>query len=126
MYPRLIYFYLCYLEAHYAYLVLFFFVCMLYCWVIVNIIAMHFIGMKRPQQNFFMLLLLLLLLKYTMTFSLHQGGVVMSSQIKHTHSHQDTPISPYTSRLSLDFQYLGPFYSLSQPHHVTASLSISM
>ena len=31
-----------------------------------------------------------------MTFSLHQGGVVMSSQIKHTHSHQDTPLSPYT------------------------------
>ena len=29
-------------------------------------------------------------------FSLHQGGVVMSSQIKHTHSHQDTPLSPYT------------------------------
>ena len=26
-----------------------------------------------------------------MTVSLHQGGVVMSSQIKHTHSHQDTP-----------------------------------
>ena len=25
-----------------------------------------------------------------MTFSLHQGGVVMSSQVKHTHSHQDT------------------------------------
>ena len=24
-----------------------------------------------------------------MTFFLHQGGVVMSSQIKHTHSHQD-------------------------------------
>ena len=24
---------------------------------------------------------------YTMTFSLHQGGVVMSSQIKHAHSH---------------------------------------
>ena len=33
---------------------------------------------------------------YTVTFSLHQGGVVMSSQIKHTHSHQDTPLSPYT------------------------------
>ena len=31
-----------------------------------------------------------------MTFSLHQGGVVMSSQVKHTHSHQDTPLSPYT------------------------------
>ena len=27
--------------------------------------------------------------KYTMTFSLQQGGVVMSSQVKHTHSHQD-------------------------------------
>ena len=57
-----------------------------------------------------------------MTFSLHQGGVVMSSQIKHTHSHQDTPLSPYTWHLSLDFQQLPPFYSLSQPHHVTASL----
>ena len=29
-------------------------------------------------------------------FSLHQGGVVMSSQVKHTHSHQDVPFSPYT------------------------------
>ena len=57
-----------------------------------------------------------------MTFSLHQGGVVMSSQIKHTHSHQDTPLSPYTWQLSLDFQLLRPFYSLSQPHHATASL----
>ena len=57
-----------------------------------------------------------------MTFSLHQGGVVMSSQIKHTHSHQDTPLSPYTWHLSLDFLQLRPFYSLSQPHHVTASL----
>ena len=25
-----------------------------------------------------------------------QGGVVMSSQVKHTHSHQDTLLSPYT------------------------------
>ena len=24
------------------------------------------------------------------------GGVVMSSQVNHTHSHQDTPLSPYT------------------------------
>ena len=32
-----------------------------------------------------------------MTFSLHQGGVVMSSQVKHTHSHQDTPLSPLWS-----------------------------
>ena len=57
-----------------------------------------------------------------MTFSLHQGGVVMSSQVKHTHSHRDTPLSPYTWQLSLDFQLLRPFYSLSQPHRVTASL----
>ena len=28
-----------------------------------------------------------------MTFSLHKGGVVMSSQIKHTHSHEDTPLA---------------------------------
>ena len=57
-----------------------------------------------------------------MTFSLHHGGVVMSSQIKHTHSHQDTPLSPYTWQHSLDFQLLRPFHSVSQPHHVTASL----
>ena len=30
----------------------------------------------------------------------------MSSQIKHTHRHQDTPLSPYTWQLSLAFQYL--------------------
>ena len=30
-------------------------------------------------------------------FSLHQGWVVLSSQIKHIHSsHQDTPLSPFT------------------------------
>ena len=56
-----------------------------------------------------------------MTFSLHQGGVVMSSQIKHTHSHQDTPLSPYTWHLPLDIKELRPFFSLYQPHHVTAS-----
>ena len=59
-----------------------------------------------------------------MTFSLHQGGVVMSSHIKHTHSHQDTPLGPYTWQLSLDFQQLHPFYSLSQPHNETASLPL--
>ena len=57
-----------------------------------------------------------------MTFSLQEGGVVMSSQVKHTHSYQDTPLSPQTWHLSIDFQLLRPFYSLSQPHHVTASL----
>ena len=40
----------------------------------------------------------------------------MLSQVKHTHSHQDTLLSPYTQQLNLDFQYLRPFYSLSQPH----------
>ena len=30
-----------------------------------------------------------------MTFSLHQGGVVMSSQVKHTHSHQDKKWKKY-------------------------------
>ena len=52
-----------------------------------------------------------------MTFSLHKGRVVTSSQIKHTHSHQDTSLSPHTCAI----QWLRHFYSLSQPHHVTAS-----
>ena len=56
-----------------------------------------------------------------MTFSLHQGVVVMSYQIIHTHNHHHTPLSPYTWHMRLDFQQLLPFYSLSQPHHVTAS-----
>ena len=56
-----------------------------------------------------------------MTFSLHQGGVVTLSQITHTQSSRYT-FSPYTWHPSLDFQYLRPFYSLSQPHHVTPSL----
>ena len=46
-----------------------------------------------------------------MTLSLHQRGVVMPSHITHTHKYQDTPLS-----LSLDFQQLLPFYSLSQLH----------
>ena len=60
-----------------------------------------------------------------MTFSLHQGGVVMSSQVQHTQSHQETHLSPYTWQLRLDFHYLRPFYSLSQPHHVMASIPSS-
>ena len=31
-----------------------------------------------------------------MTFYRQQGGVVMSSKIKHAQSDQDTPLSPYT------------------------------
>ena len=56
-----------------------------------------------------------------MTFSLHEGWVVMSSQITYTHDHQHTPLSPYTWHLCLDIQYLRHFYNLSQPHRVTAS-----
>ena len=53
-----------------------------------------------------------------MTFFLHQGGVVMSSQI--THNHQHTPLS-HILDLRLDFHKFRPFNSLSQPHHVTSS-----
>ena len=52
-----------------------------------------------------------------MNFSLHQA---MSSQITHTII-EHTPLSTYTRHLPLDFQQLCPFYSLSQPYHVTAS-----
>ena len=52
-----------------------------------------------------------------MTLSLHQGEVVMSSQNTHTVIN----IHPL-AHLSLDFQLLRPFHSLSQPHQVTASL----
>ena len=45
----------------------------------------------------------------------------MSSQTKHTVIKKHR-LSPYTWHLSLDFQSLCPFYSLSQPHHVMASL----
>ena len=55
-----------------------------------------------------------------MTFSLHQGGVVMSSQIKH--SHQDTPLSPDTRHPSLDFSVVAPFLQFIPTAYVTASL----
>ena len=38
-----------------------------------------------------------------MTFSLHQRGVVMSSQLKHTHSHQDTPLAHILDNWALIF-----------------------
>ena len=57
-----------------------------------------------------------------MIFSLHQEGLVMLSQATHKII-EYTPLSPYTWHLSLDLQHSScpPFYSLSQPHHVTAS-----
>ena len=33
------------------------------------------------------------LVQFLIKIIIHQGGVVMSSQIKHTHSQQDTPLS---------------------------------
>ena len=42
---------------------------------------------------------------YTTIFSLHQGGVVMASQITSTHTIiKPTPLSSYTWHLRLDFQ----------------------
>ena len=49
-----------------------------------------------------------------MTFYLNQGGVVMSSQITHTHL---STIHHIAYILSLDNQQLRPFYSLPQPYH---------
>ena len=57
-----------------------------------------------------------------MTFSLHQGRVVISSQITHTHSHQQTPHSPHTWHLRLGFHNLLPFWNLFQSHYVPAFL----
>ena len=51
-------------------------------------------GLSHPNQNIIIISKIWYYL--TMTFSLHQGGVVMPSQIKHTHSRQDTPLNPYT------------------------------
>ena len=55
-----------------------------------------------------------------MVFSLHQGRVVVSSQIKFTQSSNTHHLAHITVTLCLYFQYLCPLYSLPQPHHVTA------
>ena len=54
-----------------------------------------------------------------MAFSIHLGGVVMSSQITNTQSSNMHPLAHILDKCALIFQ---SFYSLSQPHHVTASL----
>ena len=46
-----------------------------------------------------------------MTVSLHQGGVVMSSQIKHTHTIINTPLSQYTRLWALIFSSC-PLYTV--------------
>ena len=55
-----------------------------------------------------------------MTFSLHQGGVVMSNQITHTQSSNIHLLAHILATCYLIFSSCEPFYS-SQPHHVTAS-----
>ena len=60
-------------------------------------------------------------MKHKMTFSLHQGGVVMSSRITRTQSSNIHPLAHLLDTCALIFSLMNPFYSLSQPHHVTAS-----
>ena len=55
-----------------------------------------------------------------MTFSLHQDGVFMSSQITHTLSSTYTSYPLYLTYAPW-FSVVAPFYSLSQLHHVTAA-----
>ena len=57
-----------------------------------------------------------------MTFSFHQGGVVMSSQIMHTQlsTMHIAHLSPYTKHLHCDVCCCA-FYSLPQLHHIMAS-----
>ena len=57
-----------------------------------------------------------------MTFSLHPGGVVMSSQIKLTHSPNTHTLAHIAGRCALIFSRC-TLFSLHQQHHVTASHS---
>ena len=61
-----------------------------------------------------------------MTFSLHQGGLVMSNQITHTQSSNIHPLALTLDTCALIFIKLRPFYSLSQPPHVTASTPLQV
>ena len=56
-----------------------------------------------------------------MTFSLHQGAVVMSSQIAHTQLSNVHLLAHIFDTCSLIFCISANFYILSQSHHVTAS-----
>ena len=53
-----------------------------------------------------------------MIFSLHQGGLVMSSQITHTIINIH-PVAYILDICALIFSSCVTFYSSSQPHHVT-------
>ena len=82
---------------------------------------------RKGKQNAefgsrFSIIIIIIIIYHDFLPTPRRGSHVKSGKT-HTHSHQDTPLSPYTSQLSLDVQQLRPFYSLSQPHHVTASLS---
>ena len=64
-----------------------------------------------------------------MTLSLHQGMVVMSSQITHTHTHTHTHtylythihIHTHTRTRMLTHTVVEPVLLFIQPHHVTTS-----
>ena len=86
--------------------------------------AIYTLSVQRPQAHNTNLLRVIIIIIYYDFLPPPSRGGHMSSQI--THKHQDTPLSPYTWHLSLDFHWLRPFYSLSQPHHVTASLPLKV
>ena len=54
--------------------------------------------------------------------SINQGGLICHVKSDYANSIiQNTPLSPYTRHLILDFRNWRSFSSLPQPHHVTAS-----
>ena len=53
-----------------------------------------------------------------MTFPLHQGGVIVSSQITPTQSSDTHPLVHIPSIYTLNFCSCAFFYSLLQPHHM--------
>ena len=59
-------------------------------------------------------------IKYTTTFSIHQGGVVLSSQITPTQSSNTHPLAHIPSTCAMIFSSCA-FLTVPQPHHVTAS-----
>ena len=60
-----------------------------------------------------------------MTFSLHQGGVVMSSQVKHTHSHQDGILDTIINMgINNSIFYENFNFNLSSYNDLTAASSV--
>ena len=63
---------------------------------------------------------MIIIIKYTWTFFLREGGVVMSSQITHTQSSNIHPIANILVTCVL-ISSSCTLFSLPQPHHATAS-----